>query len=262
MVSIWLLLAYLHVLKIVVCVSVRAWVPYLHVCLEKSAWVFGFIEVACGRSVVNIKGCLYETLVCHGWPGTDRHGKLINTSPTFLVLLTSTLVIPIPFPDQASALPTAGTTFHVPVPKFPLLPLAPFTMNNQSYPNSLPAFPKLEPPSMSPTLPSLYSHPQLLTHPCSASVSLMTATVQHSFPPPSSSILGPTHFPESTAKYLAARQFWVETLLRLTCVYRTLTGKSQIHRFHSILDYCCILRYDMIEQIAPRSWWECRSGCM
>lgn len=178
MVSIWLLLAYLHVLNIVVRVCVRAWVPYLHVCLEKSTWVFGFIGVVCGRSVVNAKGCLCETLVCHGWPDTHRHGKLINTSPTLLVLLTPALVIPIPFPDQASALPTAGSTLHVAMPKLPLLPLAPFTMNNQPCLNAFPAFPKLEPPS----IPSLYSHPQLLTQPCSASVSLMTATAQHSFP--------------------------------------------------------------------------------
>lgn len=82
------------------------------------------------------------------------------------------------FPDQASALPS---TLHVAVPKFPLLPLAPFTMNNQLCPNAFPAFPKLEPPSMSPTIPSLYSQAQL-TQSYSASVSLMTATVQHSLP--------------------------------------------------------------------------------
>lgn len=159
--------------------------------------------------VVNVKGCLCETLVCHGWPGTDRHGKLINTSPTLLVLLTPALVIPIPFPDQASALPTAGTTLNVAMPKLPLLPLAPFTMNNQPCPN---AFPKLEPLSMSPTLPSLYSYPQFLTQPCFASVTLMTATAQHYSP-----LQQQSSWDQPTSLSLQ-----VSGSLTMTCVYRTL----------------------------------------
>lgn len=46
-----------------VCVS--AWLPSLHVCLEKYLWVFGFVGVVYGRGFVNVQDCLCEALAFH-----------------------------------------------------------------------------------------------------------------------------------------------------------------------------------------------------